>query len=305
MSGRDELLQRARALAAEARALADPDLLSELCAVFAAPADVVTDAAADGAADAPRPAGFAGMLGSTRAMQGMFADIKKFAPTPMPVLVLGESGTGKELVARALHDFSLRKGGPFVSENCAAIPETLLESVLFGHAKGSFTGAIKDHAGHFVAAHGGTLFLDEIGDMPQSMQAKMLRALQEGEVRPVGGNRARKVDVRVVAATNKDLQAMVGQGTFREDLFYRLNVLRVTLPPLRERGDDIVVLARHFLAKSCAHRERPLRLSAPAEAAIAAGQWPGNVRQLINEMQRVAALAEGPEVRRKDLSSDL
>jgi transcriptional regulator with GAF, ATPase, and Fis domain len=294
---RDEIVQRARALFLEARALGDAALLDELRTLFA-PAPMQSD-------HEPHDAGFAGMLGSAPAMLALFADIKKFAPTPMPVLVLGESGTGKELVARALHDHSPRRACPFVSENCAAIPETLLESVLFGHVKGSFTGAIKDHPGHFVAAHGGTLFLDEIGDTPLSMQAKMLRALQEGEVRPVGGNRARKVDVRVIAATNRDLQAMVGQGKFREDLFYRLNVLRLTLPPLRERGDDVVELARFFLVKAASHRKSALRLSAGAEAAIRAGRWPGNVRQLINEMQRVAALAEGPEVRVQDLSREL
>jgi transcriptional regulator with GAF, ATPase, and Fis domain len=281
----------------EALALGDQTVLDELRGLFAEPA-----------AEPPRDrsAGeFHGMIGRAPAMRAMFDDIRKFAPTPMPVLILGESGTGKELVARALHEGSPRRSGPFVSENCAAIPETLLESVLFGHVKGAFTGAIKDHPGHFVAAHGGTLFLDEIGDMPLSMQAKILRALQEGEVRPVGGNRARSVDVRVVAATNRDLQAMVAEGKFRQDLFYRLNVLRVTLPPLRERGDDVVTLARHFLAKAAAHRPRPPHLSAAAEALLRSARWPGNVRQLINEMQRVAALVERDDVQPDDLSRDL
>ncbi|MEZ5963888.1 MAG: sigma-54 dependent transcriptional regulator [Planctomycetota bacterium] len=296
MSDRDDILRRARDLAAAARELDDPALLDELRRVFVEPVSEPTEAGADE---------FCGMLGAAPAVQQMFSDIKKFAPTPMPVLILGESGTGKELVARALHTCSQRRGGPFVSENCAAIPETLLESVLFGHVKGSFTGAIKDHAGHFVAAHGGTLFLDEIGDMPLAMQAKILRALQEGEVRPVGGNRARKVDVRVVAATNRDLEEMVAQGKFRQDLFYRLNVLRVLVPPLRARSDDIVVLARHFLLKAAAHRPHPPRLSAAAEDVLRQARWPGNIRQLINEMQRVAALVEGDEVRPSDLSRDL
>jgi len=297
LSDRDDILRRARALAAEADALGDPELLAAIRDLFTVRPAVV--------GGAPAATSFQGMLGNAPAMQELFADIEKFAPTPMPVLILGESGTGKELVARALHVCSSRADGPFVSENCAAIPETLLESVLFGHVKGAFTGAIKDHPGHFVTAHGGTLFLDEIGDMPLSMQAKILRALQEGEVRPVGGNRARKVDVRIVAATNRDLQAMVAAGKFRQDLFYRLNVLRVVVPPLRERGDDVVLLARHFLARAGAHRPAPPRLSPAAEAVLRRGRWPGNVRQLINEMQRVAALVEADEVRPSDLSRDL
>jgi sigma-54-dependent transcriptional regulator len=297
LSERDDILARAAALAAEAIAVGDPSLLDEVRALF------VDRAAAD--ADTGDTSAHGGMLGNAPGMLSMFDDLEKFAPTPMPVLVLGESGTGKELVARALHDGSPRRVRPYVSENCAAIPETLLESVLFGHVKGAFTGAIKDHPGHFVSAHGGTLFLDEIGDMPLSMQAKILRALQEGEVRPVGGNRARKVDVRVVAATNRDLQAMVADGKFRQDLFYRLNVLRLFVPPLRERGDDIVLLARHFLAKAAAHRSPQPRLSAAAEAVLRQARWPGNVRQLINEMQRVAALVDDRVVRPDHLSGDL
>ena len=293
MLKRAAILAQVQALVAAARDLGDPTLLAELRALL------------DEAPTIPEEGdrGFEDMIGTSAPMLALRADIRKFAATAMPVMVFGESGTGKELVARALHRLSPRCDGPLVSENCAAIPETLLESVLFGHAKGSFTGAIKDHAGHFVAAHGGTLFLDEVGDMPLSMQAKLLRALQEGEVRAVGATRARRVDVRVVAATNRDLEAMVAAGKFREDLYYRLNVLRLRLPPLRERGDDVILLARHFLARSTAARPGgPLRLSAAAEAALRARRFEGNVRELINEMQRVAALAGGPEVLVSDLS---
>ncbi|MCK5940391.1 MAG: sigma 54-interacting transcriptional regulator, partial [Planctomycetes bacterium] len=214
----------------------------------------------------------------------------------------GESGTGKERVAQAVHELSPRRAQPFVAENCAAIPDTLLESVLFGHKRGAFTGAIKDHPGHFLAAHKGTLFLDEIGEMPMPMQAKLLRTLQEGEVRAVGDSKVRKVDVRVIAATNQDLERAVKEGRFREDLYFRLNVLRLSLPPLRDRGDDIVVLARRFLAEACRRSGRALRLSAAAEQELGKRRWPGNVRQLQNEMQRVSALTDGPEVGPEDLS---
>ncbi|MCC6671036.1 MAG: sigma-54-dependent Fis family transcriptional regulator [Planctomycetes bacterium] len=245
------------------------------------------------------------MLGRSRPMLALRAQIEKFAPARAPVLIHGESGTGKELVARALHVLSPRREQAFVSENCAAIPETLLESVLFGHVRGAFTGAVRDHAGHFASADKGTLFLDEIGDMPLAMQVKLLRAIQEGEVRPVGGTKVRKVDVRLLAATNRDLAAMVQEGRFREDLYYRLNVLQVTVPPLRERGDDVVLLARHILAAAARKSGRSLSLAPDAEAAIRRYRWPGNVRQLQNEMQRVAALAQGPEVQVRELSADL
>ncbi|MCC7396362.1 MAG: sigma-54-dependent Fis family transcriptional regulator [Planctomycetes bacterium] len=231
--------------------------------------------------------------------------IEKFAATNAPVLITGESGTGKERVAHALHALSRRAGKAFVAENCAAIPETLLESVLFGHKKGAFTGAIKDHPGHFLAADGGTIFLDEIGEMRLPMQVKLLRVLQEGEVRAVGDSKVRKVDVRVIAATNQDLDAAVKAGRFREDLFYRLNVLRLELPPLRERGDDVLLLARRFLGEASARLGRPLLLSAAAAEALRRGPWPGNVRQLQNEMQRLAALSDGPQVQLAELSPEL
>ncbi|MBM4063871.1 MAG: sigma-54-dependent Fis family transcriptional regulator, partial [Planctomycetes bacterium] len=219
--------------------------------------------------------------------------------------ITGESGTGKERVARALHAVSRRKDQVMVAENCAAIPDTLLESVLFGHKKGSFTGAFKDHPGHFVAADKGTLFLDEIGDMKLPMQSKLLRVLQEGEVRAVGDSKVRKVDVRVLAATNQDLGAAVKAGRFREDLFFRLDVLRLDLPPLRARGDDVLLLAHRFLAEGGARAGRTLSLSPAAERVLLAAKWPGNVRQLQNEMSRLAALCDGPEVRPGDLSPGL
>jgi len=245
-----------------------------------------------------------GMLYASAAMEAVCGLVRKFARATAPVLIRGESGTGKDLIAKALHAESGR-AGPLVSENCAAIPESLLESTLFGHKKGAFTGAVKDHPGHFVAADKGTLFLDEIGDMPLAMQVKLLRALQEGEVRPVGGTAVRKVDVRVIAATHQDLEAKVGDGSFREDLFYRLNVLRLELPALRDRDGDAVLLARRLLAAAAQRNGRELSLSPAAEELVRAAPWPGNIRQLQNEMQRVATLADGPVVQPDDFTPGL
>jgi transcriptional regulator with GAF, ATPase, and Fis domain len=297
MSGRGDLQREFADLLRRAQALGDPALLDEWRALLtpAAPAPAATDGADQE---------WHGLVGSSPLMLAVRKLIARFAPAEAPVLITGESGTGKEMVARALHALSRRQSQPMVAENCAAIPDTLLESVLFGHVKGAFTGAIKDHPGHFAAADGGTLFLDEIGDMKLPMQVKLLRALQEGEVRPVGGSKAKKVDVRVIAATNHDLENAVKAGRFREDLYFRLNVLRLPLPPLRERGDDVVLLARRFLAEASARSGRPLRLSAAAEAAIRGARWPGNVRQLQNEIQRLSALCEGPEVAVADLSNE-
>ncbi len=221
------------------------------------------------------------------------------------MLLSGESGTGKDLVARALHEESSRRVENMISENCAAIPETLLESTLFGHKRGAFTGAVRDHPGHFAAADRGTLFLDEIGNMSMAMQAKLLRVLQEREIRPLGGTQTRKVDVRVIAATNRNLVGMVLEKSFREDLFYRLNVLQIELPPLRERGDDILLLAEHFLGVAATDGARALELSDAARKAIASYRWPGNVRQLQNETQRLAALCSAPVVELEDLSPEL
>ncbi len=312
MSERDDLLRRMRELVAQARALRDAALLDELRALLDPAPAAATAAAASVAAPSALAAVAAaaagevpiwhGIVGACAQLVAMRAKIERFAAVAAPVLIRGESGTGKDLVAHALHDLGPRRTAPFVSESCAAIPQTLLESVLFGHVKGAFTGAVRDHPGHFLAADSGTLFLDEIGDMPLAMQVKLLRVLQEGEVRPVGGTKVRKVDVRVVAATNQDLARLVRDGRFREDLFYRLNVLQLDLPPLRERGEDVVVLARWFLARAAARGGRSLRLAADAEQRLRDGKWPGNVRQLQNEMQRLAALCDDSVVRAQDLA---
>ncbi len=298
MTARDDILAAFRELLARAIREA-PDALPEMQgALAAASSPPVPEGAADDDA-------WQGLVGTCPAMLELRSRIRKFGPANAPVLITGESGTGKERVAHALHAVSRRAAGPFVAENCAAIPETLLESVLYGHKKGAFTGAIKDHPGHFVAADGGTLFLDEIGEMRLPMQVKLLRTLQESEVRAVGDTKVRKVDVRVIAATNQDLEAAVKAGRFREDLYYRLNVLRLDLPPLRDRGDDIVLLAERFLRDAHRRGGRALRLSAEAAAALRRAPWPGNVRQLQNEMLRLGALCEGTEVAVKDLSPDL
>jgi transcriptional regulator with PAS, ATPase and Fis domain len=239
------------------------------------------------------------MVGRTEAMQQVFRLVDRVADAMVPVVVHGESGTGKELVARALHQAASRHRGPFVAENCGAVPETLLESVLFGYAKGSFTGADRARPGLFEAADGGTIFLDEVGEMSPAMQAKLLRVLQEGEVRRIGETAARRVDVRVIAASNRDLAALVEAGTFRRDLFYRIHVVQIRLPALRERVGDIPMLARHFLAL---HASRPVPSIHPAAMRrLVAYAWPGNVRELENEMRRCLALA-GDRIGVEDLS---
>ena len=246
-----------------------------------------------------------GMVGDSPPIRSVFDLIERVAPSNVAVLVRGETGTGKELVARALHDASPRIDRTFMAENCAAVPANLLESELFGHKKGSFTHAVNDRDGHFVVADGGTLFLDEIGDMPPEMQAKLLRVLETGEVRPVGSNTTRKVDVRIVAATHRDLAAMVGERTFREDLFYRLNVIHIELPPLRERPGDVALLVSFFLANLSKESPGPVREIAPdALAVLEAHAWPGNVRQLENEVRRACALSQG-RIERTDLSGEL
>jgi two-component system response regulator AtoC len=230
-------------------------------------------------------------------MRSVFESIERVAPTRSAVLITGETGTGKELVARAIHQRSARREQLFVPLNCAAIPGELLESELFGHVKGAFSGAQADREGKFGAADGGTLFLDEIGDMDQRLQAKLLRALEEGVIEPVGSNRRRRVDVRVVSSTNRDLELAIRAGQFREDLFYRLNVFRIHLPPLRERGEELEPLADAFLRKFGRELGRPgLRLAAAARAALRNYAWPGNVRELRNLMERAAVLASGDEL---------
>jgi transcriptional regulator with GAF, ATPase, and Fis domain len=252
-------------------------------------------AEADGVAVVPDVPMRFGLVGDSAPMQAVFRLIERAAPSNVPVLIQGETGTGKELVARALHEHSPRKRKRFMAENCAAVPAALLESELFGHKRGSFTGAVADRDGHFVAADGGSLFLDEIGDMPLEMQAKLLRALETGEIRPVGSSQTRKVDVRFVAATHRDLTEMVKQRSFREDLYYRLNVVRIALPPLCERPEDIPHLVRFFLARVGVEMGRPdATLSAEAVAELARRRWPGNVRELENELRRVLAMTRGP-----------
>ncbi len=240
------------------------------------------------------------LIGISEAMREVHKRIGLAAASEAPVLIEGETGTGKELVARALHRHSARSGGPFVALNCAAIPKELLESELFGHVKGAFTGAHADRPGCFRAAEGGVLLLDEIGDMALDVQAKLLRALQESEVTPLGSHRPVKVNVRVVAATHRDLAAAVREGRFREDLRFRLDVLHIVLPPLRERLADIVPLAEHFLRRAAAPQPAR-RLSAEAARALLEHPWPGNVRELRNAMERCQALQRGAVVSAADL----
>jgi len=240
---------------------------------------------------------FAELIGQSQPMQRVFQAIAKVAATDASVFIQGESGTGKELVARAIHKNSRRKDGPFIKVNCGAITETLLESELFGHEKGAFTGAIKRKLGRFELAHGGTLFLDELGDVPASMQVKLLRALQEQEFERVGGETPVKVDVRVISATNKDLQKEVAEGRFREDLFYRVHVVPLTLPPLRERRDDIPLLVGHFIEKLAPRTNPDVRTVADdVLGRLMAYHWPGNVRELENALEQALVFAEGREL---------
>ena len=235
-----------------------------------------------------------GLVGGCAAMQRVFELIRKVAPTSSTVLILGESGTGKELVARAIHARSPRAAAPIVTVNCAAVPATLIESELFGHERGAFTGATSAHAGLIEAAEGGTLFLDEIGELPPSVQAQLLRVLQHGEVRRVGSTRVDRVDVRLVAATHRDLPRMIQEGSFRADLYFRLRVVDVQLPPLRERGDDIEEIALFLLESLCARLNRPRMTMSPAALrAIRAHAWPGNIRELENAIERAVILADG------------
>ncbi len=236
------------------------------------------------------------IVGRSAAVRALVDQISRVAGTPARVLITGENGTGKELVARAIHAQSPRAKGPFVELNCAAIPSELIESELFGHMKGSFTGAVADRAGKFEQADGGTLFLDEIGDMSPAAQAKVLRVLQEGEVTRIGGQRTRKVDVRVLAATNKRLEDEIAAGRFREDLFYRLNVVPIVVPPLRERREDIPMLVQHFAARLAAEGMPAKGVEPAALERLATLDWPGNVRELRNTVERLLILATGPRI---------
>jgi len=242
------------------------------------------------------------IVGQSPAMQQVFKMVGRVSHSDAPVMITGESGSGKELVARAIHHYSQRSSKDFIAINCAAIPEQLLESELFGHEKGAFTGAVAMRAGRFEQCNGGSLFLDEIGDMPLPIQSKILRVLQEGEFSRVGGNETLKTDVRIVAATNKNLEGEVARKCFREDLFYRLNVVRIQLPPLRARVEDVRLLAEYFLQKVAAKKHLPrMRLSEEAVRMMEAYPWPGNVRELENTIQRATVLATSDVILPKDL----
>ena len=240
---------------------------------------------------------FKDIITRSQRMHAVLRQAEKAAGSAIPVLIEGRSGVGKELIARAIHGTGERRARPFVAVNCGAIPDNLVESILFGHEKGAFTGATERHTGKFVDAHGGTLFLDEVGELPMAAQVKLLRAIQEGEVEPVGARRPVKVDVRLISATNRDLIADVKDGRFREDLFYRLHVFPITVPSLAERPEDIPELARHFLARFAAEEgKRIRRLDGDALALLSRYRWPGNVRQLENAVFRAVVLADGDEV---------
>jgi two-component system response regulator PilR (NtrC family) len=244
-----------------------------------------------------RLTGLDNILGQSPRMRSIFELIQTIAPQSSRVLITGESGTGKELVARAIHENSSRSQAPFITINCGAFPETLLESELFGYMKGAFTGANENRQGLFQAAHGGTLFMDEIGNMSLTMQVKLYRVLQEGKIRPLGSTEETDVDVRVIAATNKEFEKEIAEGRFREDLFYRLSVIPIQLPPLRERREDIPLLARHFLERFRKSMEKGIAgISAEALRKLEAYDWPGNVRELENTIERAIALESGPEI---------
>ncbi|MFB4371386.1 MULTISPECIES: sigma-54 dependent transcriptional regulator [unclassified Pseudomonas] len=288
----DEMLQ------AVARILRDREARNQAAGTAAAPR---------GAEKADKAAtGEIGIIGSSPAMLELYSKIRKVAPTDSNVLVQGESGTGKELVARALHNLSKRAKAPLISVNCAAIPETLIESELFGHEKGAFTGASASRAGLVEAADGGTLFLDEIGELPLEAQARLLRVLQEGEIRRVGSVQSQKVDVRLIAATHRDLKTLSKTGQFREDLYYRLHVIALKLPPLRERGADVLEIARAFLARQSARMGRSdLHFGPDAEQAIHHYSWPGNVRELENAIERSVILCDGSTINADLLGIDI
>jgi two-component system nitrogen regulation response regulator NtrX len=246
------------------------------------------------------------MVGRSAALRGVQEAIARCAPTRASVLITGESGTGKELIARAIHDNSPRSGGPFVKVNCAAIPEELIESELFGHVRGSFTGATKDQVGKFVRADGGTIFLDEIGDMSLKTQAKVLRVLQDGEVEPVGAARSLTVDVRVIAATNKRLPDEIAEGRFREDLYFRLNVVPIDVPPLRQRTEDIEPLVEFFAASFCQENNYRRKSFTPAAlAALREASWQGNVRELRNAVERLLIMTSGEAIEAGDIPAGL
>ena len=246
-----------------------------------------------------------GMLGQCPEMQSVFATIRKVAVSDVPIFITGESGTGKELVARAIHEASFRKNGPFIPINCGAIPENLLESEFFGHERGSFTGANATVQGKLQYAHKGTLFLDEIGELPVNLQVKLLRFLQEGIIQRVGGREDINVDTRTVCATNVDIAKAISDGSFREDLYYRVSVITINLPPLRERGEDIMLLAHYFLQMyNNEHKKKVRRFSASAVSFIKSHDWPGNVRELKNRLQRAVIMSDGASIKPEDLGCE-
>jgi two-component system NtrC family response regulator len=245
---------------------------------------------------------FEGMIGTSTQMQDVFSTIRKVATTDAPVLIRGESGTGKELVARAIHRLSIRESKPFIPINCSAIPENLIESELFGHEKGTFTGAHAQRKGRFEMAEGGTLFLDEIGDLPLILQTKLLRFLQEKTIERVGGREQIEVDTRVLAATNRDLEEAMKNATFRDDLYYRLSVINISLPALRERNADVVLLAKTFLDRYTSETRKKIKgFSSEAIEAIESYSWPGNVRELENRIKRAVIMSEGKKITLEDL----
>ena len=259
-----------------------------------------------GSPSRPAPGHVSGMIGNCPAMQTLFEHIRKVSPTDSTVLVLGETGTGKEIVARSVHSHSMRGDKILISVNCAAIPDTLIESELFGYEKGAFTGANASRMGLIEAADGGTLFLDEIGELPMEAQARLLRFIQEGEIRRIGSVHSRKVDVRLICATHRNLQSLAAEGEFRQDLFYRINVLQLSLPPLRERGKDILHLAENMLqAQTERLGKKTMRLSPRAIQAITTYQWPGNVRELEHAIERAVILSDGDEIDNDALGIDL
>jgi DNA-binding NtrC family response regulator len=281
--------------------------------MIAAVQRIIADHPAPRQAPQPEPAGkkvgndgINGILGNCPAMQNMFEHIRKVAPTDSTVLVLGETGTGKEIVARSVHRHSMRADKTLISVNCAAIPDTLIESELFGYEKGAFTGANASRMGLIEAADGGTLFLDEIGELPMEAQARLLRFIQEGEIRRIGSVHSRKVDVRLICATHRNLHSLAAEGGFRQDLFYRINVLQLALPPLRERGKDILHLAESLLRSQTERLGKsPMRLSPRAIQAITTYQWPGNVRELEHAIERAVILTDGDEIDNETLGIDL
>jgi len=257
-------------------------------------------------ASVAREGGLAGFIGRSDAVRQLLQVVERVAAYPSTVLITGESGTGKELLARAVHTLSPRSGRKLVAVNCAAIPENLLESELFGHQRGAFTGAVRAHAGLFEQAHGSTLLLDEIGDMPLALQTRLLRVLEDGRVRRIGGSKDIEVDVRVVAATAKDLAQAVARGDFREDLFYRLNVVHMRIPPLRDRAEDIPLLAEAFVRRAADRIGRPVpELQPTALRLLVQYRWPGNARQLENALERAVLLAPGPSIGAQDLPPEL